>query len=633
MSNLGMILHAMGMALLLQTPPLPPLPPAATQGAGQPQQLPGRDQAQRPPMVGKSSLSGTVVGDTGRPLKGARVSLSGVAMGRTATTDATGGFVFDKLPEGRYTLSASRQRYLSGGYGQKKPERSGVAVQLADGEQRKDLTITLFSAGVITGTVFGDDGEPVQNAQVRALRYTMRSGVKRLQSSGGAQTDDRGVYRLYGLNPGDYIVSATSNQQDLNVSINAEMAVAMERAAVAGTPISISNGVVSLGGETIEPPASTAFAPTYYPGSTLPNGATTVTVRGGEERGGVDVALQRVQTATVSGTVVSAAGGPLQNVNLQMQANDEAGQGIPLPSARVGADGRFSMRGVPPGQYTITARSTTQTRTEVPAAGGVTQVIQTQQLTSTGRAAVSVDGQSVSGVVITLDGGRSVSGRVSFVGGVPPDMTKVRTTATLQPAPTASALNLTPPSPAVVGVDGTFKIAGVAPGRYTLRVSGMQGWTVRSSVIGGIDSLDFPFDVDAEDIVGAVVTMAPPAPSAELSGTVTDQLSKPVSDYTIVAFSTDQRYWTPGSRRILTTRPGTDGRYVIRGLPPGDYQLAALEDLEPGTQFDTELLKQLLVASTRVTVGEGAKAVQDLRVTSQSLAATASQQSRTSSPR
>lgn len=636
MSNLGMILHALGLALLMQTPPPPPLPalPQRPPVSGQPQQLPGRDQAQRPPVVGKGAMSGTVVGDNGRPLKGARVSLSGGAMGRTATTDATGAFVFDKLPEGRYNLSASRPRYLSGSYGQKKPERSGISIQLADAEIRKDLTITLFSAGVITGTVFGDDGEAVQNAQVRALRYSMRSGVRRLQSSGGAQTDDRGVYRLYGLNPGEYIVSASSNQQDFATNITAEMALAMEKAAAAGTPISISNGVVSLGGETIEAASPTAFAPTYYPGSTLPSGATSVSVRSGEERVGVDIPLQRVQTSTVSGTVISATGTPIQNVNLQMTSNDEAGQGIPLPSARVGADGRFSMRGVPPGQYTITARSTTSTRTEVPAGpGGTTQVFQTQTLTSSGRATVAVDGQPVSGVVITLDGGRSVSGRVAFEGGVPPDITKVRTTATLQPVQTASTLNLSSPSPAAVGADGTFKITGVAPGRYTLRVGGMQGWSVKSSVVAGVDSLDFPFDVEADDIVGAVVTMSPPAPATELSGLITDSMSKPVSDYTIVVFSSDQRFWTPGSRRIFTSRPGTDGRYQLRGLPPGDYQIAAVEDLEPGTQYDPDLLKQLLVASTRVTVGEGAKVLQDLRVTSQSPGATASQQSHTSSPR
>ncbi|MEI6245556.1 MAG: carboxypeptidase-like regulatory domain-containing protein, partial [Acidobacteriota bacterium] len=133
-------------------------------------QTPPASQVPRPPVVGKGSIAGVVVSETGQPLKGARVTTSSGAQGRTAVTDATGTFVFEKLPEGRYSVSASRTRYLTSSYGQKRPERSGTSVQLADGEQRKGLKIVLFSAGVITGTIYNDDGEPVQSAQVRALR-------------------------------------------------------------------------------------------------------------------------------------------------------------------------------------------------------------------------------------------------------------------------------------------------------------------------------------------------------------------------------------------------------------------------------------------------------------------------------
>lgn len=604
--------------MFLQTPPVPPAPqrPAV---AGQAQQLPGRDQAQRPPVVGKGSLSGTVVSESGQTLKGARVSLSGGAVGRTVTTDATGAFVFDKLPEGRYSLSATRPRYLAGSYGQKKPERAGNQVPLADGEQVKNLTVTLFSAGVITGTVYGDDGEPVQNAQVRALRSSMRTGVRRLQPSNSGQTDDRGMYRLYGLMPGEYVVSAVSNQNDQGLQWTAEMSIAIERA---GGAIQFQNGLLTMAnGETMEVPAPVTFAPTFYPGTTMPGSASAVTVRGGEERGGIDISMQKVQTATVSGTVISRLAAPPESINIQMQPVDEAAQGIPLPSARVQADGRFSLRAVPPGQYTLIARGQTTVRTEMPSAsaapGGLArppQAMQTIQTISMGRAIVSVDGQPVSGVVISLDAGHALSGRVTFEGGTPPDLTRARLSATLQPVQTPIQLNMPSPSAALIGPDGTFKFTGIAPGRYTLRANGFQGWSMKSSTVGGRDALDFPFDVEDEDISGAMVTMAYQQPPAELSGFLTDQQGKPATDYTIVVFSSDQRFWTPGSRRIVTARPGTDGKYLLRGLPPGDYQIAALSDLEPGTQYDPELLKMLLAASTRVTLDEGAKLTQDLRI-------------------
>ena len=583
--------------VLAQTPPTPPALPqrpgivvGAAQGgpAGQ-----SRDQNQRMPLIGKGSLAGVVVSEHGRPVKGARVSLGGGAVSRTEISGTSGEFLFDKLPEGRYSINASRARYLSGSFGQKKPERSGTTIQLADAEQKKDLKVTLFAGSVITGIVFGDDGEPVQNAQVRALKYSMRTGVRRLQSTNGVSTDDRGVYRLYGLTPGEYVIAATSNSQDSGLQMNFEMALATERAPV-------------------------AFAPTYYPGAIAPSGAIAVTVTGGEERQGIDITLMRVQTSTINGMIVSASGALPQRVTISLQPVDEAAQGLALSSARVTPDGRFTLRAVPPGQYNVVARSTTSVRVSMPGAaiaGAGSQEVMTSQTVSTGRTLILVDGSALNGVIVTLDGGRSVSGRVVFEGGMPPDLNRTRMTASVQMALGSPSANMPPPPPAPVMADGTFKITNVAPGRYTLRVSGVQNYSMKSSMVRDRDSLDYPFEVENDDVADGLVTLAAGLAPTELSGTITDQTSQPAVDYTIVVFGSDQRFWTPGSRRISTARPATDGKYTVRGLPAGDYQIAALGDLEPGMQYDLEFLKALLVASTRVTLGEGAKVTQDLRIT------------------
>lgn len=622
--------------VLAQPPQVPVQRPTVVGGSGQGGQT--RDQAQRLPLIGTGSLSGTVVNEHGQAVKGARVALGGGPVSRTEISDASGAFHFERLPEGRYGINANRARYLSGSYGQKRPERSGTVIQLAEGENKKDLKITLFAAAVITGTVFGDDGEPVQNAQVRAMRYTMRTGVRRLQSSNGASTDDRGIYRLYGLTPGEYVISATSNNQEFGPQMTAELAAAVERAAAAAAAAgeanfrtSFANGVLTLpGGQTIEGPAPVAFAPTYYPGATSPSSAMAVTVGGGEERQGVDITLMKVQTATVSGTVVSSTGALPANISIMMQPADEGAQGIPLSSSRVTPDGRFTLRMVPPGQYNVIARAVSTVRMELPPGpqpiGNIVdrqvsgppeaqRVVTTVQTMTTGRTLISVDGASLTGVIIALDGGHSVSGRVVFDGGMPPDLSRTRLTASLQMAPGAIQYVGWNPTPAIVAADGTFKIQNVAPGQYTLRVSGLQNYAIKSSMVRGRDSLDYPFEVDTDDISDGLVTMAAGMVPTELSGVITDQMSQPAVDYTIVVFSSDQKFWTPGSRRIATTRPGTDGKYSVRGLPAGDYQIAALGDLEPGTQYDPEFLKALLVASTRVTLADGAKITQDLRIT------------------
>jgi hypothetical protein len=135
----------------------------------------------------------------------------------------------------------------------------------------------------------------------------------------------------------------------------------------------------------------------------------------------------------------------------------------------------------------------------------------------------------------------------------------------------------------------------------------------KSSIVDGRDTLDFPLDFIADhDIGNAVVGITDRFTG--LSGTLTDVSGKPGSDYTIIVAPSDTRFWTPGSRRILTTRPGPDGRYLFRYLPPGDYLLAAVTDLEPGTQYDPEFLQSIAPASLRISLTEGAQRTQDLRV-------------------
>src|SRR5687767_3118835 len=224
--------------------------------------VPQRDPAVQPSVrrvpVGTAVITGTVTAaDTGRPLRGVRVSVNGntaplssrlggpgvaaavaipgrggvpTVMGRgesqgviggmgplnasrTTLTDAQGGFVIEHLPAGQYSVSAARNTFLTTNYGQKRPAGPGKTMLLSDG-QKLTVNLQLLRGGVIAGTVFGEDGDPAAQTQVQVWRYTMNNGVKRLQRSNGASTDDRGAYRISGLQPGDYLVSATVNNFD-----------------------------------------------------------------------------------------------------------------------------------------------------------------------------------------------------------------------------------------------------------------------------------------------------------------------------------------------------------------------------------------------------------------------------------
>ena len=163
-----------------------------------------------------------------------------------------------------------------------------------------------------------------------------------------------------------------------------------------------------------------------------------------------------------------------------------------------------------------------------------------------------------------------------------------------------------------VEADGRFTISSVVPGRYRLTASGAgEGWFLGSSSIEGQDSLDFPVEIKGA-VSGAVVTFVDRR--AELTGLVTNEKSQPVSDYSLIIFPVDARYRTPQSRRILSTRPATDGRFSFRNLPAGEYRIAPVLDPEPGSWFDPAFLQQLESTSIRFSIAEGEKKEQNLRV-------------------
>jgi uncharacterized protein (DUF2141 family) len=673
-----------------QVPPPPPSPPAAPAGVLGSQIGAPRDpnqQRTRTVPVGNGAISGAVMAaDTGRPLAKARVNLGGVAtsaspagqgasanaptgaaggrggrglnapnainvsgqnvmmvngaqvngvsLQRTLITDAQGNFSFDKVPAGEYTVSVSRDQYLATSYGQKKYNRPGSTIVLGDG-QKISIKVPMQRGGVITGMITGEDGEPLINAQVRAMRYDTSSGFRRLQSNGYANTDDRGVYRMFGLQPGDYIVAATQNQSDITIdrmlgdiqTVEAAVAAANLQGGTPGQPVTVSVPITLLApGE-----APAGYAPTYYPSATSVAGAINVSVSAGEEKSGVDVSVQYVRAGNVQGSV---AGMPQSGVvQITSVASDPALAGNGSPSTRVGQDGRFTLRNLAPGQYTLYAYTMPQQNFAMVngmpigpngapvVVGRGAQPSENDVPRLWGRAVVTVDGQSEqTPIVITLAPGKSIAGHVMFDTQVVPDLSRSRVIVSLQQAPAAQTMSIGPAPSATVGTDGHFSLDSVPPGRWILRASinqpGGQNTNpivLKSSIVNGQDTLDIPLEFTGDqDLAGATLTFTDRM--TELSGTLIDSSGKSMSEYTILAVSTDNRFWQPGSRRIQTTRASGDGHYTFRNIPPGDYMIAAVTDFESGTQYDPEFLKELAGASMRVTLTDGAKKTQDLRV-------------------
>jgi len=270
------------------------------------------------------------------------------------------------------------------------------------------------------------------------------------------------------------------------------------------------------------------------------------------------------------------------------------------------ADGSFTFTNVTPGRYMLAARTLPEFQ------GGPIQFA-SQELV--------VDGADISGLALVMRQAISVSGRLVFESEMqkpPASPETIRVLLNVVRTPTDADMTFVAPNlgltPAVtVRTDGTFTIAAVLPGNYTLTAA-KPGWSLRSAMINGRDVLDIPLEVNesSQDITDAVLVYTDKR--SELTGTLTTSSGQPASEFVVIVYPADRAMWRPGARRIRSVRPASDGAFSTADLPPGEYLIAAITDADPGEWQQPSFLAQLVSASVKVTVAEGQKVRQDLRI-------------------
>ena len=583
-----------------------------------------RDVA-KPQAAGTASVTGTIVTDETdpRPLRRVRVGLtsSDRRVGRTTVTDDVGRFSFAGLPAGRFLLTATKSGYVTTSFGAHRPNRQGTAIGVADGQRITGLTLRMPRGAVITGIVTDQNGDPMSGASVTAMRYVYAgSGQRTLLPTAPSTADDRGHYRIWGLAAGEYVISANVGTAQ---ALRADQEITRTTDADVKRALSELNTGTAAGGQgsSVAIPRATkrtvGYAAVYYPGTFSAPQATAITVAAGEERSGADFPLSLVPTAKLEGTVSIPEGVNQKTIAAQLIVNNPHSFMLDMfRRATVTADGSFTFASVPPGNYTIAV--TAQSGAPGPGlrAGQMPAGPMTPPAPSHwAMVDVAVDGQDISGVSLQLQPGLIVSGRVEFDGtGTPPDVTRIRLSMMQPLSPGMVALGVSSVQP---DVSGAFTIRGITPGTYRLTASiptlrtDTQAWQLKSSTINGRDTLDGVFELraGADD---AVVTFTDKA--TELTGTVQDAAGQPAPEYHIVVFSADKSHWVPTSRRIRYARPGADGKFQVPNLPPGEYLVAAVNDIEPGEWFDPAVLDQLSRTAIALALVEGEKKVQDLKL-------------------
>jgi hypothetical protein len=586
---------------------------AVAQGRGGRGQLPARDAMRQVP-AGTAVMAGRIVAlDTGRPIGRARVIVTGGGRPFSTTTDDEGRFRLDGLPAARYTITATKAGYVDGVHGQRRPGAPGTPVALADGQQVTDVTVGLMRGGVITGHVADEGGDPLAMAIVTVHRQQFVNGERQLTAAGVDQSDDRGQFRVFGLPPGDYFVSAAAG--------------GIERLAQQFLPM------LGLAGASAA--ETTGYAATYYPGVIEPGQAARVRLDAGQEVAGIDFPLQLVPLATVRGIVAGGAatvvllpegapgagagfGGGRGGGRGMMGGLGGGGVGAGGLGAAIGAavggalrggglrattqaDGSFVIPNVTPGRYTIVARA------GQPGAwtgdGGASTGTAIQPLTISG---------SEIAVALTLAPGVSASGTVTLEAAganVPSGLTAFRVNLTpLGPAAAVPRAGRPPQT----DERGEFTVTDLVPGHYLVTGAAPQGWMMKAVYVDGRDATDQAIELGAHGVSGLNVIFTDRVTA--LTGTVRDGSGAAPAGITAIAYAEDEAYWHSHSRHIAATRTGPDGTYRFPGLPPADYLVVAVDDVEQGEWFDPAFLERMRRHAVRVRLSEGEQQTRDVRL-------------------
>jgi hypothetical protein len=549
--------------------------------------------------IGTSTLSGKVIDSDKNPVRRATVSIEGdMHVSQTMVTDDEGRFALANLPAGRFTVTADKAGYPSMAYGAKRPNRAGAGILLGEGQTAANLVLTLARGAVITGTVYDDHGQPLPEVAVQAWAVNSSLAGERTVKMGSqvVETDDRGVYRIFGLSPGDYTIGTAwyFSGLDARVLTDTDIREAFQAVTRPGTP--------RPNAAPPPPPTKYSYSRTYYPDTVDPLSARVLSLGPADVHDGIDLHLQFLPTSHIEGTVVGTDGSPAHGVNMVLFRHNRVGAN-PTTFFSAQPTGHFTTASLPPGPYTIFAQtSETQDAPRLWALQDVT-----------------LGGPEPAIVSLTLQPAMTMTGRLTFDASTlqPPDPTKV--ILSLMPVQGTNA-PFNPDQRSTIDASGTFTLPGVTPGRFTLRAvvpgtaarPGAPVWSIGSVTMGGQDVTDLPIEIGTANPPPVIVTLTDRV--STLSGVVTAPAGQAGSDYFVVALPLNPAYWAPLSRRIKSTRPGLDGRYEFVGLPAGEYGLAATTDLEPSDLQDSSVLAELATHAVHVTLGLGEKKTFDLKL-------------------
>jgi len=490
--------------------------------------------------------------DTGEPLKKATVTLQSRTDGTFSVfyiTDEQGHFLFQNVPAGPYDLQVSRNGYVGAEYGQKKPGAPGAILTLVSGQRMTDLVFKLVHTAAISGHVFDEDGEPIAKAAVRIYRASNRPGKVQEHGDDAVLTNDLGEFRIFDLAPGRYYIAVNARHED-----------PFRR----DTPA--PNQKVDTG-----------YLPSYYPNTSDPAKAQSISVGPGDEIRSVDFFLRPSHLVTVRGRVVCSVPGNSTTsgrVSLNPQGPGLAQVLQGLDDSFELKDGSFIIRNVPPGSYDLTASYRSSD----------------SNVWHLARRQLEVGSSDLDGVTITITRGTDIPGHITWEGAPASDP------GGLHVRLESLAENQVYFYDSTIKPDGTFQLKNVPEGAYR-PVAHLYGPAetvfLKSARYGTATVADTGFTVLPGTDASLELTLS--SRVAQLSGVVLDAESLPAAGATVVLIP------DPPHRNVVeqykSTTTDQNGKFSMAGLTPGDYKLFSWDSAEeseedyPPDWVDPEWLK------------------------------------------
>jgi carboxypeptidase family protein len=443
-----------------------------------------------------------------------------------ATTDQDGFYRIANVAPGTYQVAPSAPPYVSADF----KERVGKNVLVGEDENIENINFALLRGGVITGRVTDSDSRPVIQQQVQIYRVEVveqRAQQRQVSTPNGGQTDDRGIYRVFGLAPGRYTVAVGRSEEHF---------------------------ITSYG------PNRSMYKQVFHPDVSDQAKATVIEVGEGTEATNVDIVLGRtMQTFAVSGRVIESEKSlPAPNIRLGMRRIVGKRADFVSLTATTNTQGDFVIEGLVPGKYVMFL---------FPNQSG-------------GRRAENISfdiiDQDVSGLSIKLLRGASLSGVVVLEGENKAGPVKFSELQLRALVPHTGVTNLGSSASSPIAPDGSFMLSGLSAGTVNIMLGALTNSVpIRALNIARVerDGVLMPRVIeikDDEQVTGVRVVLV--YGNATLRGVVNIENGTLPAGARIFV-----RLARPGEPLVNIREPQVDarGHFLAENLPAGTYEIYA----------------------------------------------------------